>query len=285
MQTLYIDVYFLINFTVDVLALYFAARTGGFPLSFPRLCLSGAIAALAACGCLFLPEGAGALAALIMIFSAAIVVLLIGRGGRPIRLLRLGGLFLLFETLFGGAVYLLYLFFERTVMPALGEASEGVQNRKILLLAALIMLAFGGIKLVAALLAGHARPHSVGLTVELCGKTLSCDALVDSGNFLRDPADLSPVMLVKAKAAAALLPRGIDFSAPGADLPDPWRRKVRLIPIKRGSETLIRIGFVPDAVYKTGRPDEALSLTLAVDPEEGSYAGYDALVPGAVFDC
>ena len=56
MQTLYIDVYFLINFTVDFLALYFASVFSRVPTSVKRLIFSSLLGALFASGMIFLPE-------------------------------------------------------------------------------------------------------------------------------------------------------------------------------------------------------------------------------------
>lgn len=284
MQTLYIDVYFLINFTVDTIALYFAARAGKFRLSRRKICLCGGIGAAAACGCLFLPEPLGWLSFPILLLSVGVACLICGRGARPVRVLRFALWFALFETLFGGCVYFLYGLLEREVLPRISDADGGAKDRRFLFLALLILLSYGGVKLAAGLLSGHRSTETLRLSVTLCGNTLECEGLVDSGNLLRDPADRSPVILIKEKEFRPILPPGVDFSEPGADLPDPWRRRVRLIPIRRGDETIIRIGFMPDKVTICDRPREALAVTLAVDPEEGSYGGYGALIPAAALD-
>ena len=49
MQTIYLDVYFLINFSVDALALYFAIRVTKIKGTLIRLILSSAILSAAAC--------------------------------------------------------------------------------------------------------------------------------------------------------------------------------------------------------------------------------------------
>ena len=54
-MTLYVDVYFLINFTVDILALYFAAIFSKVPTSTRRLIISAVIGAFFAIGIVFLP--------------------------------------------------------------------------------------------------------------------------------------------------------------------------------------------------------------------------------------
>ena len=49
MQVLYIDIYFLINFTVDLLALYFAAELARVKSTVFRIISSSLIGAFAAC--------------------------------------------------------------------------------------------------------------------------------------------------------------------------------------------------------------------------------------------
>ena len=73
MKTLYIDVYFLINFTVDILALYFAALFSKMPTNAKRLILSSLFGAIISVIVVFLPE----IAILKLVFSA-LGLLLIG---------------------------------------------------------------------------------------------------------------------------------------------------------------------------------------------------------------
>ena len=49
MQTIYIDVYFLINFCLDALAMYFSVRVAKVQGSFIRLILSAGILSFGAC--------------------------------------------------------------------------------------------------------------------------------------------------------------------------------------------------------------------------------------------
>ena len=283
MQTLYIDVYFLINFTLDMLSMYFASKAAKFRVFPARLSLCGAIGGAAACLCVFLPRDSFMPSA-ILLLSAAGMTFLVGRGARPLRLLRLGVAFLLFETIFGGALGALYAFYERRLVPHLSEDAGGAYNRRILLLTVLVLLTIGGVKLVLLLFSGQRGVRTVRLRIVLCGAEQECEALVDSGNLLRDPMNLSPVMLIKARDFRGLLPRGTDFSEAPENMPLPWRNKMRLIPIRKGESLTMRVGFLPDSITLCDRPQEALALTVAVDPEEGGYGGYCALIPSAALD-
>ena len=56
MRTLYIDVYFLINLTVDILSLYFATILSKTPTTTRRLITAAVFGAICAVGVVFLPE-------------------------------------------------------------------------------------------------------------------------------------------------------------------------------------------------------------------------------------
>ena len=56
MRTFYIDVYFLINLTVDILALYFSAIFSKTPTSIKRLLIAGIIGAASAVFVALMPD-------------------------------------------------------------------------------------------------------------------------------------------------------------------------------------------------------------------------------------
>ena len=98
MKTLYIDVYFFINFTVDILALYFSALLYKLPTSAARLVLSALLgAAYAVLGVLLFDNSA-----LMLPVSALILVgmvLIMSRGVGIRRKLRYGIIFLFFQVI------------------------------------------------------------------------------------------------------------------------------------------------------------------------------------------
>ena len=83
-MTLYVDVYFLINFTVDILALYFAAIFSKVPTSTRRLIISAVIGAFFAIGIVFLPE-----IVLLKFITSAISLFIIGYiATKPVKIIR-----------------------------------------------------------------------------------------------------------------------------------------------------------------------------------------------------
>ncbi|HHT72645.1 MAG TPA: sigma-E processing peptidase SpoIIGA [Firmicutes bacterium] len=161
-----------------------------------------------------------------------------------------------------------------------------------------MLIAAGCILLIAELGWGivHQRIiHNVyHLPVEIAcgGKQVAVQALVDTGNNLRDPLSLQPVMIVEQKAIQALLPPRITAAVQALDqgqlasldgIVDPeWSTRFRIIPFSSiGKEHGILIGFRPDAVHiRDGQQGPAVQPVIAIHPRaldpEGKYA---ALIP------
>lgn len=284
MQTLYIDVYFFINYTVDLLAFYLSLRLSRVEGSVRRLMLSALIGALHAVAAVLLPVGR-----LLLLLLGALTLLLTIRvlGGRIgwRRRVRLGAAFLIFETLIGGAVY-----FGRQLLgdwlTQLGAGvGMGVENRRLLLLSVLVLLTVGVLKLVLAFFSPHMGEEHVLLEISYGGATLRTEALIDSGNRARDPMDSRPVVLLKSTEAARAFPALCVESGAWVSLPTEDRRRIRMIPVSFGRDHRLLLGFRPDEVrVYHGNIEERIAATVAIDRERGSYGGYAALMPYAAVE-
>ena len=279
MRVLYIDVYFLINFTVDLLALYFSCVLLHFPIRRWRLCLSSLLGALlAVLSVLFYERTVPVLA-----LSAVILVLMVllsGIGGGAFRLLRLALLFLLFELLIGGIVQFGYGFLEEKI----GDlwVQSGAENRNLLYLSALILLAIGILRLAVSLLEGSAKAKSCEVEIRIDEHRFFGSALIDSGNFLKDPLDGSSVVLIKRGVAARLLSDAF-LSEDASALSEKERKKLRLIPIRVMGVQRILFGIRPDdfcIVYQ--KKKERVKVVIAYDKEEGDYEGYSVLISSSI---
>ena len=63
--------------------------------------------------------------------------------------------------------------------------------------------------MILSLFADTVVEKNVKLKIVFLKKEYTVDALVDSGNLLKDPMDLSPVMLVKSNFTKEIFPRGV----------------------------------------------------------------------------
>ncbi len=282
MRVLYIDVYFLINFTVDLLALYFSALLLHFSIHRWRLTLSAVIGASFAVVAVLLHDHTLPVL-LLSILSLIGMIVLTGKGGRSLRRMRLALLFLLLQMLIGGIVHWGYRFLAERLKNL--KIEGGIENRKLLYLSVLILLAIGILRISISLLSSHTGgAESREVEIVIAGKRFCGTALVDSGNLLRDPMDGSAVVLIKPCVARRLLPPAFlneDVSA----LSEEYQKRLRLIPVRMVGVQRILFGIRPDSFFiLKGKTKEPARVMIAYDKEEGDYGGYAVLIPSAVVD-
>lgn len=281
MQVLYIDVYFLINFTVDLLALYFSVLLLHFPISRWRLVVAASLGAILAVVSVLMYSRAG-LILFLSLFSLLGMVCLVGPRGSGLRRTRLALLFLLFQLLIGGIVHWGYGFLEQRIanLPFNG----GIENQKMLYLSVLILLAIGIVRMSISLLSHASGEQAREVEIIIDGKTVRASALVDSGNFLRDPLDGSAVALIKPSVARRLLPTAF-LNEEVENLSAEYQKKLRLIPVRMVGVQKIMFGIRPDAfTVLCGKKKERLRVIIAYDKEDGDYKGYPILIPSAVVE-
>ena len=283
-MTLYVDVYFLINFAVDILALYFSAIFSKVPTSTRRLIFAGMIGASSAIGIIFLPE-----IVVLKLISSAISLFLVGYiATKPVKIIRKIKFifaFLIFEALFGGLVSFIWGIFDAGLAVVFDSMSGGAVNRKMLFFSIIVLLSIGVFKMLVSFFSNIQSEGNVQVEVLFLDKIAMLDAFVDSGNLAVDPMDMNPIMLIKKDTASKLLPENI------IDLTDPdsidkrVRKRIRLIPITMGGSTHVLTGVKADSVkiVKDGKSEE-ISVTLAIDKEGGSFGGYGALIPAAALE-
>ena len=283
-KTLYIDVYFLINFTVDLLSLYFAARFSKIPTTIKRLIIASLFGALSAVGIVFLPENT-----LLKFVAAALGLLLIGFiAPKKITLprkIKYIFAFLIFEALVGGAVTFIWGLLDRYISDFFNGFEGGAVNRKMLFLSLIVLLSIGVFKMLVSLFTNVETEESVDLEIRFLNKTAIVSAFVDSGNLAVDPMDMTPVLLIKKEIAEGILPVNIDQICDIDSLDRQIKKRIRLIPISRGGETYVLVGVKVDSVkIIKGDFAEEIAVTLAIDKEGGTYGGYKALMPSAALE-
>lgn len=279
MRVLYIDVYFLINFTVDLLSLYFSLVILHFSPVRWRLALSAAIGALYASFSVLFHEGT-VLLLIVSFFSLVGMILLVSPGAGLYRRLKLLLLFLFLQLLIGGIVHFGYGVLQRILSGKVNEG--GAENRRLLYLAALILVALGVLRLAMALLAGGAGEENVEIGISFMGKRYYGAALVDSGCFLCDPLDGTAVVLIKRAVAARLFSDAF-LLEDMRGISEEYKSKLRLIPIRIFGAQRILFGIRPDDFYICkNNKKERVRVIIAYDKEDGDYEGYKALIPSAI---
>ena len=280
MDILYLDVYFLINFTTDMLAAYFAARLVKIKTTTARLLISAAIGAVFAC--LHVLYSFGALVfTLLLLFSLALAAVILARGEGSVRRFKLLIMLLILETLIGGAVSFLYSFLDEVILSYI-QGYEGAENRWLLIGAAITLLLICFLRLLLSIFSSSQGENNV--TVEICiaDSSIRLCALVDSGNLLVDPFDSRPVIIVKSSSISELLlPYGDRRALELAD--GKLYRRMRIIPATSalGKRELL-YGFLPDSIKViSAKKTASIDAVVAIDFSNGDFGGYGALAPGA----
>ncbi len=284
MKTLYIDVYFLINFTVDLLSLYFAACFSKVPTTAKRLIISSLIGAVIAVGIVFLPE-----TAVLKITASALGLFAMGfiapKQVSSKRKIKYIFAFVIFEALLGGAVSFLWGILDKYISGIFDGAEGGAVNRKMLFLSLIVLLSIGVFKMLVSFFSNSESEGSVDVEISFLDNTAVVSAFVDSGNLAVDPMDLSPILLLKKDVAKTILPENIIELSNIDALDRKIKKRIRLVPLSRGGETHVLVGVKADAVkLLDGKNGEQLRVTLVVDKEGGDFGGYKALMPAAALD-
>lgn len=272
MKTLYIDVYFLINFTVDLLSLYFGALFAKVRSNVKRLIAASFISALCAC-VVVLTNLTGLFYVFLLIFNALIITVVLCGKISVIRQIKLFIAFLVFETLIGGFVTLVYGFLDRYFYPLFENGMIGAENKNLILLALIILIAFGILRLLLIIFSGSATETNATLTISILGKETAVDALVDTGNLVTDPMDSSAVVIVKRSAISSLI------GNKNITEDEKFKTKIRIIPTKTVMGEKMFIGIKSDFISLNETKVKFENTVIAIDEEEGTFGGYSALLP------
>ena len=282
----YVDVYFFINLTVDILAIYFSSRFAKIKTSFVRILSISVIGALLAVAEILLPTGflVFALFAAFMFISASV---LISKDASVTRRMRCSVLFFLLEALIGGIVSFVYSLFDRYAYKTLSNTVISSPNRKLLFLSLTVILLAGAFKLVFLLFSGLPTEKSVSVRVEFLSSTIVLDAFVDTGNLLKEPSTLKPVILLKGKEATALAPAFPQRTEDLANISGRLSKHLCIIPVSIGGRTRLLVGFRPEKItvrYTPESKEQQIDAVVAIDTEGGTYGGFYALMPAAALN-
>ncbi len=278
MTVVYIDVLFLLNFTVDYLLLLASARITGEMISRVRLAL-GALLGAGYAAILFLP-GCGWLSRPLCKMCFAVLMVLIGFG-KSKRLLRLILVFFAVSAALGGVVLALQLFGSGGLTLENGVLYTGFDIRILLVTAILCYVILSAVFERAA---RHGREQKDLSTarLEIEGKSLTLTVLIDTGNTLTDPINNQPVMVAEAKVLKELVPKEIDPTDPVGSLnrlkDEVMKKRFRLLPYRAvGVENGMLLAVRTDSVVIGKREWKGLLIALSPTPVSDG-GGYQALV-------
>ncbi len=274
-RVVYADLLWLIDFSMDLLALGIAGRIAQRPTVPWRVVAAAAVGGLWSVASLLLGVAGIGGVALDLAVAAGMLLLAYGRASPARFALTLSG-FVGATVLLGGSMTALANLFVPSGEPVSGGGF------------ALLALGGSGATLLATHLRRRAAPRRVAVTLTLDGRSLTLDALTDSGNLVRDPISgqgvifVAPVKLRQWLAPPLRTALLTGQTAAIAALPPDDARRLRMIPATtvtgRGMLPAIR----PDGVTVGGEACAALVAPLASERGEEAVVPADLVMQGGV---
>lgn len=282
-KTVYIDLYFMINFAMDFLCLYLADGLLSQKSSLIRRAVAAAVGAIYACVSLIIAIHGISGFALDAAACLAIVAIAHYKRGKLRYTLGTAVVFCACSILLGGFMTALFSVFNRIGLDRLLSAEGDSDGISVWLFALLAVL--GG---ASALLGGRffkkkAARRYCELGVLYRDRSLKLRAICDSGNLLRDPISALPCIIVELEAARELIGeqtydaiRCNNVSA----LPPDQARRIRIVPTKSVSGSQLLFALRADSVwldFGKGRRDVLALIAFATVPIAAD--GCRAIVP------
>lgn len=277
MKTLYIDVYFMINFTVDMLAIFISLKMVHLKVSIRRLIFSGLLGSLLAIIELFVTNK------MFNVLLAALFVLLISlicaKDASFSRKIKFLISFYIAAFLISGGVSFIYELMDRYLKDFIIN-STGAASRKALVFSLIILMMIGVLRLFIMMFSNSINQKSARILIEIGDKSLGLEAMIDTGNLVKDPMNMNPVIFIKKSYAEKILPNEVIELSHLDTLTPEFRKRIRLVPVTRNSQTHVMTGVRVDRVMVfNGNSKESIDATIVIDKEEGTFGGYYALAP------
>lgn len=280
-DTVYADLLFMIDFSMDFLTFYIVARLLRQKPKIIRMCSASAMGGVYSVISLGINVG-GVLALVFDVFVCFVMCMTVFLEKDPKRFRKMPLYTLLYFTvsaLLGGTMTVIYGFLNRR-RP--NDAAVG-RGELSLWVFGLVALLGGLVTLFGGNLLGRTSRTKIGrLTVRLGARKVTFEAMSDSGNLLRDPIGGKDVVVVDGRKARNIVPSLALLDA-GA-LPDEMKRRVRMIPVRTASGEGLLEAFVPDDVLLLYDGEERhIDVLIAVSKSNFDGGECEAIVPADYF--
>ncbi len=286
MTDVYVDMLFLIDFTMDYACLLMCRLALGIPGKNVRIAIAAAVGGAYSVASLFLPGGViGVLAAILALFAVSAAAFY-RKGDSLSRLFKITLTYLGINALLGGTVSAVFGLFGRlgdVVLPDVSVERVSTAER-------ILYLSLAAGCLLAHLTVSRIRNNKIGRIkqIRICfaGKDILLDAIPDSGNLLTEPLSGRPCIFIGARALQSLLGRegAAEFlSVLAGDVPR-LGGGILLIPAKTVGGSALLPGFYPEKtelIDEEGKSVREVGVAVAVERENAIKAG-SALLPESV---
>lgn len=282
-QDVFVDILFIINFSMDYLCLFICSRILHRRAKRARLLLSAALGGIYSVLSLFLQLNS--FLSVVVDLSVCVMICAVGFWERRSHLGSMtltSFLFLGVSMMLGGCMTAIFNLLNRLDLPLDGVSADGLSTYLFVIVAAiagLICLRHG------QLLSRRSTVSECELTIVIGEYSFTLRALADSGNLVKDPISGKSVIIVDKSR----LQEKIDLSSLEDLTKNPQAfqkfRGLRLIPINTAAGSGLLTAFMPDradlsVTDKKGRLRK-INVDSFIAPSDisASADGYEAIVP------
>lgn len=283
MQTVYVDLLFLINFSMDFLCLFLVSKILFKNLSFLRAVLGAALGGIYSVSVFFFPDVGFSKFITDILCCVLICLIVFAKKGDGIKNLSVNCFtYFLSSVLLGGIMTAAF-----NLLNSSGIILEGADGRDI---PPWLTISVGVASAVASYVGGRFIKRRAGkqtayITVNIGGKELSLSAMCDSGNLLRDSISGKPVIVADERHMPYFFKEIKKFNLNSLDkLDKSIAKRIVLIPYSTASGSKTMVALRPQKLtidsHGAKKDVDALigfaNIKCAVD-------GCSALIPSELF--
>ena len=284
--TVYGDLLFMINFSMDFLCLYMSAKLLSRPMSVPRYLLASVLGGVYSVAILFVDmktTGIPNICADLAICLAICTIAVLRRSDSFLSLVIFSAAYLVISMLLGGVMTAIFSLLNRAApsFDSFGETTALPLPTLISVAALSVALTYAGGRFLKK------RSEVENVTVEVCfdGRRIDLSAMCDSGNLLRDPIFGKSVIVADKSMAKYLVPelsvdselihnREIEFLRPEL------AGRIRLIPASTANSESLILAIRPDKILvKDSKDTHEADALIAFAEIKSALCGCNALIP------
>ena len=278
-QTVYVDLFFMINFSMDFLCFFLTSKLLSDRLSIIRTLIASAIGGVYANLALFI--GVGGISEILLDIAVCALMCLVAFGKCRSLLLHTA-VYIVISIVLGGFMTALFGLLNRAELPLDGLEGDGLSAWLLALLAAVS----GALTLAGGrFFRKKSARRYTKLTLELDGRQRTLDAFCDSGNLLREPISGRACIVTDTDALKGIFPDeilkmarsgGIPKLTPSANL----AKRIRIVPTHSATGDGILIAVRPERIFiGEGKSAREVDALIALCTLGQTADGAQALVP------
>lgn len=282
-ESVYVDLFFLINFSMDFLCFFLTARLLHRRPSPLRMLAASAVGGLYADLALFFV--AGRLLSLTIDVGVCALMCLIAFGERKKlkSLLLYVPVYTAISMALGGIMTALFTLFNRaSFLDTESAEGDGISVWTFFLLALIsgVLTLLGG-----RFFRKNTAQTRASVSVSFGGKTVHLSALTDSGNLLREPLSGKPCIVADVGAMESILPKEIIFAVKNdptsiEKIAPRYAKSLRMIPTNTATGRGILLGLRAEKItVDCGKGEKTVDATIALSSLGRTADGTDALLP------